>query len=246
MAFYFVSDVHAGLKLDGVPTRGEERLIAWLDKVAADAEGIFLLGDIFDFWFEYKRAVPAGHEALLSKFRELTARGISVHFFPGNHDMWTLDYLSRECGLTVHTGALDTTLCGKRIYMEHGDLQSIGSFGERFMQACFRSRVMQWIGRTFVSYRRMMRFGTNWSCSNRAKHDREHVFKKEEEGIVQFAREYLKTHDTDIFIFGHLHCPMEYRLSENAMLYVLGDWILERSAIYGRLDESGFSLLSQI
>ena len=246
MAFYFVSDVHAGLKLDGVPTRGKERLIDWLDKVAADAEGIFLLGDIFDFWFEYRHAVPTGHELLLAKFQELTARGIAIHFFPGNHDMWTLDYLSRDCGLTVHTKGFYTELCRKKIYMEHGDLQSIGSFSERFMQGCFRSRFIQWVGRTFVSYRRMMRFGTNWSHSNRAKHDREHVFKAEQEGVVQFAREYLKKHEVNLFIFGHLHCPQEYRLSENTMLYVLGDWILERPARYGRLDESGFSLLSWI
>jgi len=242
MAHYFVSDVHAGLVLDGVPTRAADQFREWLEAVSADAEAIFLLGDIFDFWFEYPHAAPRGYEPLLDAFRRLTARGIPLHFFPGNHDMWTLDYLSRQCGLTVHRQGLSATLYGKRIYMEHGDRQSIGSLGERVMQATFRSPTAQRIGRALVSYDRMMRFGTNWSRSNRIKHAYEHRFKGEGEGTVRFARKYLRTNKTDIFIFGHLHCPAEYRLDDETTLYVLGDWIDKVAPVYGRMDEAGFQL----
>lgn len=242
MASYFVSDVHAGLVLDGVPARGGERLIGWLDRVSADADAIFLLGDIFDFWFEYRHAVPTGYEPLLAKFRELTGRGIALHFFPGNHDMWTLDYLARECGLTVHTEGLYTTLYGRKVYMEHGDTRSIGSFGERVMQSAFRSPVMRKLARTLVPSRRMMRFGTRWSRSNRAKHSQAHTFREEQEGVVRFARDFMQTHEVDVFVFGHLHSPAEYRLDDRTTLYVLGDWILDRPAVYGRLDKNGFTL----
>ncbi|MCD8186329.1 MAG: UDP-2,3-diacylglucosamine diphosphatase [Rikenellaceae bacterium] len=242
MAYYFVSDVHAGLVLDGIPTRAAERFTAWLDAVSADARAVFLLGDIFDFWFEYPQAVPSGYEPVLERFKQLTAKGIQLHFFPGNHDMWTLDYLSRECGVIIHPRALSLKLCGRQVYMEHGDLRSIGSFGERVMQGIFRSRAAQKIGRTLVPYSRMMAFGTNWSRSNRAKHTRIYPFRKEEKGIVRFARRYLKKNEVDLFVFGHLHTPMAYRISDRTALYILGDWILERPAVYGRLDRSGFSL----
>lgn len=242
MAYYFVSDVHAGLMLDGEPTRSGERFAAWLDAVAPDADEIFLLGDIFDFWFEYKNAVPPGYDDILDKLAALSARGIGLHFFPGNHDMWTLDYLSRRCGMTVHTGGYSTTLYDKNIYMEHGDIQSIGSRGERLMQCLFRSRGARRAARALVPAGTMMRFGNRWSRSNRSKHGVVHIFRKEEEGIVRFARAYLADHPVDYFVFGHLHAPTEYRLSEQATLYVLGDWIRREGAVYGRLDREGFLL----
>lgn len=243
MAYYFVSDVHAGLELNGVPTDSQERLIGWLDAVAPDAEAIFLLGDIFDFWFEYKRSHPSGFDRLLSRFAELTRQGVALHFFPGNHDMWTESYLSRECGIILHTEGYYTTLYGKNIYMEHGDLQSIGSRGERFMQFMFRSPSARKVARALVPYSKMMRWGSNWSRSNRAKHTESHRFKGEEEGVVRFAREYMRERAVDIFVFGHLHAPAVYPLSETATLYVLGDWIGDPAPAYGRLDAAGFSLL---
>ena len=243
MAYYFVSDVHAGLAVDGKPAESGERFAAWLDAVAADAEAIFLLGDIFDFWFEYKRAVPAGFDSLLDRFRMLTARGIKIHFFPGNHDMWTLDYLAHECGLIVHTEGLYTTLCGRHVYLEHGDRQSIGGIGERLMQKLFRSPIARRLARALVPAPAMLRFGTRWSRANRTRHTRPHTFRAENEGMVRFARHYLQTHAVDIFVFGHLHVPAAYPLSDRTILYVLGDWISTPHPVYGRLDADGFSLL---
>ena len=242
MTYYFVSDVHAGLAMDGKPAGSAERFSAWLDAVAPDAEGIFLLGDIFDFWFEYKRTVPQGFNDLLDQFRKLTARGIEIHFLPGNHDMWTLDYLTHRCGLIVHTEALHTTLCGLRVYLEHGDRQSIGSPGEHLMQRLFRSPFARRLARALVPPAAMMHFGTRWSRANRARHTRPHTFKTEDEGIVRFARKYMQSHPIDLFVFGHLHAPAACPLSGHTTLYVLGDWIADPHPVYGRLDASGFSL----
>lgn len=238
MACYFVSDVHAGLR-----PQSAERFVAWLDAVAADAESIFLLGDVFDFWFEYEHAVPQGFEAILDKFRALTAQGVGIHFFPGNHDMWTLGHLSLACRLIVHTTGYYTTLYDRVIYMEHGDRQSIDSVRERVMQGLFRSSFVHRMARALVPAPWMVRLGNWWSRSNRTRHARPHVFQAENEGIVRFARAYMQTHAVDLFLFGHLHVPGTYALSESTTLCVLGDWIEEARPVYGRLDADGFALL---
>ncbi|MDR0953762.1 MAG: UDP-2,3-diacylglucosamine diphosphatase [Rikenellaceae bacterium] len=241
MAYYFVSDVHAGLLLNGKPTDSEARFLAWLDRVGPDAEAIFLVGDIFDFWYETPRKVPTGYDRLLDAFSALTARGIALHFFPGNHDMWTGNHLASS-GLIIHNQGLYTTLCGRRVYIEHGDQQSIRSGGERFIQSIFRSPIARRLAQLFVPHRAMMRFGNSWSRANRAKFREQFPFGNEEEGLVRFAREYMHEHPVDLFVFGHLHNPTIYPLSATTTLYVLSDWITDPHPAYGRLDEHGFSL----
>lgn len=238
MAHYFVADVHAGLG----GSRSAECFIAWLDAVAPDAEAIWLLGDTFDFWFEYRRAVPPGYETLLDKFRELTGMGVELHFFSGNHDMWTLDYLARVCGMTVHRRGFAAEIYGNKIYLDHGDRQSIHRVGERLMQRIFRWKFARAIGRMTVRPEKMWAFGRNWSQANRAKCAESQAFKGEGEGVVRFAEKYGKHHPVDLFVFGHLHAPAEYCLPNGAMLYVLGDWISAVGPVYGRLDGGGFRL----
>lgn len=244
MACYFAADVHAGLSIDELSAAGESRLVAWLDAVADDAEAIFLLGDIFDFWFEYRRVVPKGFVRLLGKLAELTGRGVEVHFFPGNHDQWIGDYFERECGLIVHREALCTTLYGRNIYMAHGD--GLGGTGraEGAMRAVLRSPVARRLFSTFVAPSAAMRLGRGWSRRSRLGHRRTpHVFRGEDEGMVRFARDFMARHSVDLFVFGHLHTPTAYPLSAGTTLYVLGDWISTPRPVYGRLDEAGFSLL---
>jgi UDP-2,3-diacylglucosamine hydrolase len=243
MAHYFVSDVHAGLELAGQSGGSSaERFTAWLDAVAADADAIYLLGDIFDFWFEYRTFVPLGYELLLDKFRELTDRGVELHFFHGNHDRWTLDHLVRACSLILHPRGFATEIHGQKVYMEHGDRQSIRGWGKRSIQWIFRSRLAQALARRLIVPQRMQALGTDWSRSNRAKHTHLYRFEGAGEGVARFARKRLRRHPVDLFVFGHLHAPTVYRLPEGPMLYILGDWITERSPVYGRLDEKGFSL----
>ncbi len=236
MAYYFVSDVHAR------PGERNERFLAWLDAVAGDAEGIFLLGDIFDFWFEYKTAAPKGYEAILERFRALAERGVEIHFLPGNHDLWTEGHLA-EYGIKVHSTAYTPILYGKNLYLEHGDRPSIGSFKERFVQRLFRSSLARRTVRALVPHSRLTRFGNRFSRSHRTRHPRPHVFKAEKEGIVRFARTYMRSHPVDLFVFGHLHTPTVYALDEGVMLYVLGDWTGDRKPVCGKLDESGFALV---
>lgn len=244
MAYYFVSDVHAAPQPGDWASGSGARFLAWLDAAAADAEGIFLLGDIFDFWFEYKRSVPPGFGPLLDKFRELTARGVEIHFFPGNHDLWTEDFLSRRCGLILHAGGWLTTLYGRNVYLEHGDRQSADRPGERMIQRLFRSPLARRLTRALVPHPWLMRFGNQWSHRHRARYTPPHAIDLENGGILRFAREYLKTHAVDLFVFGHLHTPAALPLSRSTTLYLLGDWLGDSPPVYGRLDEGGFSLIS--
>ena len=119
--YYFASDIHLGAGDAATARAVERRFVAWLDDAARDAEAIFLVGDIFDFWFEYRRVVPKGFVRTLGKLAELTDRGVRVVFFTGNHDMWVGDYLARECGLEIHTSPEVMTLSGKKVFIAHGD-----------------------------------------------------------------------------------------------------------------------------
>lgn len=119
--YYFASDIHLGAGDPETARRTERRFVAWLDAAGRDAEAIFLLGDIFDFWFEYRRVVPKGFVRTLGKLAELTDRGVRVVFFTGNHDMWVGDYLARECGVEIHTAPQEVTLAGQRLFLAHGD-----------------------------------------------------------------------------------------------------------------------------
>ncbi len=242
MAYYFVSDVHAVPERKGRTAKNNERFTAWLDAVAGDAEGIFLLGDIFDFWFEYKKAAPKGYEAILEKFRVLTARGIEIHFLPGNHDLWTEGHLA-EYGVRVHTTTYTTTLYEKNLYLEHGDRPSAESLGERLIQALFRSPTARRAAQALVPHRRLMRFGVRWANAHRGRRSRTREFRGEDEPLVRFAREYMHSHPVDLFVFGHLHIPAAYALDGGTMLYVLGDWAGDRKPVCGKLDESGFVLV---
>ena len=138
---YFASDIHLGAGDPATARCTERRFTAWLDAVSRDAEAIYLLGDLFDFWFEYRRVVPQGFVRTLGKLAELTDRGVRVVFFTGNHDMWVGDYLHRECGVEIHTEPQVVTLAGKRLFLAHGDNINVGHLPWLcFMNRVFRSR----------------------------------------------------------------------------------------------------------
>ena len=142
--YYFASDIHLGAGDPETARRTERRFVAWLDAAGRDAEAIFLLGDIFDFWFEYRRVVPKGFVRTLGKLAELTDRGVRVVFFTGNHDMWVGDYLARECGVEIHTAPQEVTLAGQRLFLAHGDNMRIeGQPALRLLNTVFRSRTLR-------------------------------------------------------------------------------------------------------
>lgn len=241
--YYFASDTHLGLSYGTTAPVVRERLfVRWLDEVSADADAIFLVGDIFDFWYEYRRVVPKGFSRLLGKFSELTDRGIEIHLFAGNHDLWTSDYLSQECGLMLHHGPFEIMeLYGRKVLVGHGDVLGERGASARMLSRLFRSRT----ARSFFSLLHpdlAMAFGQKWSSSNRSSRPVRHDFRGEDEPIVRFAREYLKEHEIDLFVCGHIHCAELYPLTETASIAFLGEWI--ENPVYGVLKPAGFELRS--
>ena len=174
--YYFASDIHLGAGDAATARAVERRFVAWLDDAARDAEAIFLVGDIFDFWFEYRRVVPKGFVRTLGKLAELTDRGVRVVFFTGNHDMWVGDYLARECGLEIHTAPQVMTLSGKKVFIAHGDNMKIdGQPMLKFLNRIFRSRTLKWLFSWGVHPDWALRFGHWWSGKSRKGHGEEAV-----------------------------------------------------------------------
>lgn len=236
--YYFASDLHLGL---GADSAARERLfVKWLDEVGRDAEAIFLVGDIFDFWYEYRHVVPQGFTRLLGKLSELTDNGVEIHHFAGNHDMWMYGYLERECSVRLHHAAYYIfELYGKRVMIGHGDLLGEQISYDRFLSRTFSSRLLRklfgWIHPDIA-----LSLGLYWSRNNRHKKPVKRTFQDEEEPIVGFAMEYLKKEHIDLFVSGHTHLAEIYPLGDRSAIAFLGEWIEEPT--YGVLSGEGFEL----
>lgn len=238
---YFISDAHLGGRAFSNDKERELKLIRFLDSIKDEASDIYFLGDIFDFWYEYKYVVPKGNVRLLGKMAELADMGIKIHFFIGNHDIWTFGYLQDEIGAKVYTTPQIIDISGKKFYMTHGDMVGYRPLPVRFMQEIFHSRIAQilfsslhpWFG---------MKFGLTWSRYNRLnKHQVEPEFMGEDkEYLVLFAKETLKTQAVDYFIFGHRHIMLDLMLSNRSRVIYLGDWVHNFS--YGVFDGGDFRL----
>lgn len=243
--YYFASDMHLGLGPREKTLAREKLLVRWLEKVAPTAKAIYIVGDMFDFWYEYKRVVPKGYTRLLGALSTLTDNGAEIHFFPGNHDLWAYDYLERECGVRVHhrPGLLD--LYGKKVYVEHGDnITARTNFWTRTMNGIFRSRAARWVFSHFVHPNSAVRFGLGWSGKSRKSKEVAHRFLAEEEPMVRFARRYREDHDVDYFIFGHNHCAEIYPLGEGVKAVFLGEWI--ENPVYAAMDPAGNIFLEKV
>lgn len=240
--YYFASDVHLGLSVGSDPAERERLFVRWLSEVASDAEAIFLVGDIFDFWYEYRRVVPKGFTRLLGKLSELSDRGIPIHLFAGNHDMWAFRYLHDECGVTLHPGPYEIfELYGRKVLIGHGDVLGPRPFAQRLLSRVFRSR---WIQALYYLIHPDLTtaFGQGWSHNNRTSRPIAHSFRGEEEPIVKFARAMLQRQPIDLFVCGHIHCTEYYPLGPHSAIAFLGEWI--ESPVYGVLTPDGFQLKS--
>ena len=223
--YYFASDIHLGAGDEASAACRERRFVQWLDRAARDAQAVVLAGDIFDFWFEYRRVVPKGFVRTLGKLAELSDRGIRIVFFTGNHDMWVGDYLARECGAEVHTRPALLTLGRMRVFVAHGDNLNIqGRPGLRLLNAGFRSRVLRWFFSWGLHPDWAVRFGRWWSGKSRAA--RESTEGKEAsvtDPLIEYARTYAETAEVDLFVFGHMHFPRDYS-EEGLHVICLGGW----------------------
>ncbi|MEG1673199.1 MAG: UDP-2,3-diacylglucosamine diphosphatase [Alistipes sp.] len=242
---YFASDIHLGGGDAQLARSVERRFVTWLDRVGADAEAIFLVGDLFDFWFEYREVVPKGFVRVLGRLAALTDRGVRVVFFTGNHDMWVGDYLTHECGVEVHTEPALMQLAGKRVFVAHGDNMNIQHLPAlRFMNTVFRSRRLFWLFSWLVHPDWAMRFGHWWSGSSRKKHNAVGGFEASlTEPLIDYARGYARTHEVDYFIFGHMHFARDYSESGLRVLH-LGCW--EKNPACAVLDDAGQIRLEKI
>ena len=223
---YFVSDVHLGAPNYEESLVREKKLVQWLDIIKQDATELFVVGDLFDFWFEYKRAVPRGFVRVLGKLGELADSGIEISFFTGNHDMWIFDYLPKEIGAKLYREPITREWNGKKFLIGHGDGLGPGDHGYKFIKKVFANKLCQW-----AFARLHPNFGI-WladylSKSSRAKTGAEDaVFLGEEnEWLVQYCKEVLQKEHYDYFIFGHRHLPLEINVSKSAQYINLGDWI---------------------
>lgn len=222
---YFLSDAHLGAKTLDQPLEYEKRLVRFLDSIKEEASAVYLLGDIIDFWYEYKTVVPRGFTRFFGKIAELTDRGIEVHWFAGNHDIWMFDYLPKEIGVVIHHQALLTQINGKSFFLAHGDGLGDDSTSYKIMSGFFRNRFCQ---RLFsaIHPRWSIAFAHRWSQHSRLNgSDFDQYLGEDREHLVKFARNYLQSHKVDFFLFGHRHILLDLMLSRESRLLILGDWI---------------------
>lgn len=226
---YFASDFHLGLPAGSPPVEREKKVVAWLNTAAKDAKEIYLLGDIFDFWWEYKLVVPRGFTRFLGKVASITDSGIPVHFFTGNHDMWVSDYLTSECGMTIHTKPVTVDFNGKKFHLAHGEGLGTQDAGYKILLSIFRNKWLR------VMYSALhpsvgVGIGHRWSLNSRlVKGIKKDFLGEEKEDLIRYAKTVLKNDKIDYFIFGHRHLAMIYKLHEGAEIVFLGDWIKQGS-----------------
>ena len=223
---YFASDNHLGAPTQAKSAPRERLFVQWLDEVKEDAAVIFLLGDLFDFWFEYKTVVPKGFVRVLGKLAELADAGIPIHFFVGNHDMWMLDYLEKEIGIVVHYQPKEFSYNKKTFFIGHGDGLGPNDKGYKRMKKVFTSRFFQWCFR-WLHPDIGMRLGHYLSVKNKLiSGEEDAVFLGEEnEWLVLYANRKQKEKKRDYYIFGHRHIPLDISIEPNARYINLGDWI---------------------
>lgn len=226
---YFASDSHLGVPNYEDSLKREKLLARWLDEVKHDAGAIFLMGDIFDFWFEYKTVIPKGFVRLLGKLAEITDSGIPVHLFKGNHDIWASNYLQQEIGLELHSSKLVLQFGGKKFFLAHGDGLGPGDTAYKFMKKLFQSRFNQRLFRWLhpdLGTRLALFFSRRSRHANNMKEEKNGMPPVEEEMLYKYSlRKSLQHPEIDYFLFGHRHLPTDVKINDKTHLIILGDWI---------------------
>lgn len=223
---YFASDFHLGVPSFESSLKREKIVCKWLDTIKADAAAIYLVGDIFDFWYEYKYTIPKGTVRLIGKIAELTDAGIPVHFFVGNHDLWMKDYFEQELNVSIHHQPITHTFNNKVFYIGHGDGLGPGDKLYKLLRKIFASKVCQWL---FSRLHPNLAFYIAKRSSKRSRvitGDQDEKFLgAENEWLYLYSKDYLKEHKVDYFIFGHRHLPLDLDVEGKARYINLGEWI---------------------
>ena len=222
---YFISDVHLGLPNQEESLKRERQLVDWLDTILPETKALYLLGDIFDFWYEYKYVVPKGYVRFLAKIAEFTDSGIPVYFFTGNHDIWAFDYFEKEIGMTIIREPQTITISNKIFHLAHGDGLGPADTGFKLLKWLFTNKTAQFFfSRLHPNF--ALWLGNSWSRKHRYDLELDDMGFQgmENEWLVQYAKEMLKTEKIDYFLFGHRHIAVHLKI-ENAQFINLGDWI---------------------
>ena len=222
---YFLADAHLGAKSHTNSIDVERKLCRWLDYVKPTAHSIYLMGDIFDYWYEYKHVVPKGFTRLLGKLSELTDSGIEIHFFIGNHDIWLTDYLSVECGLILHFEPYIVDIYGSKFFMAHGDGLGDESkmfrflrrvFHSKFLRKCFSALHPSWT----------IPLAHAWSNNSRENGGVASYLGEDKEYLVRYAKhKFVEDSSINYFVFGHRHILLNLPIAERTNVVILGDWI---------------------
>ncbi len=222
---YFASDFHLGVPNHKLSLEREKKIVRWLNFVAKDATEIILLGDVFDFWFEYKHVVPKGYSRLLGTLAHLTDNGIKITLFKGNHDMWMFGYLKEEIGVDIIDNEKIATWGTKKFFLHHGDGLGPGDRSYKFIKMIFRNKLSQ---RLFAFIHPFWGMGLAQFLSTKsrlANDNKKQPFDEPNEWLLQFCKEKIKTEYYDYLIFGHRHLPLDIQLNEKSRYINLGEWV---------------------
>lgn len=223
---YFASDFHLGSpgRLD---THQREKLIVhWLDEMKGDMKALYLVGDVFDFWFDYKKVVPRGFIRILGKLAELKDRGVEIYYFTGNHDLWMFDYLKKELDIPIYHEPIEVELQNKKFMIGHGDGLGPGDHGYKRLKKLFSSPVAQTLFR-WIHPDLGIGLADYFSSKSREAQDAVQQFLgPDKEWLIQYAEKKLLDNSIDYFVFGHRHLPIDYTLKNRSSRYInLGDWL---------------------
>ena len=238
---YFASDFHLGVPSYEKSRERENKIVRWLNQIEKDASEIFLVGDLFDFWFEHQHTSPKGYLRFLGKLAEISDKGIPIHVFTGNHDMWMFDYLPKELGIKLYRNNIQRTFNGKYFLIGHGDGLGPGDKQYKFLKNFFASKTCQWL---FARLHPNLSFGIANYFSRRSRAvtgHKDEIFQGEEkEWLLIYCKEYLKKENINYFVFGHRHLPLQIQITGDSSYINLGDWL--QHFTYGVFDGEKFEL----
>ncbi len=232
---YFASDFHLGAEGRLSSRERELQIVRWLNQIAADADILYLVGDVFDYWYEYRKVAPKGYIRLLGKLAELRDQGLPIYYFTGNHDMWMFHYLEEELGIPIYREPVVREYNGRKFFIGHGDGLGPGDYGYKFIKAVFSNPASQWLFER-IHPNLGLPLMTSFSDTSRKANPSDPKFRGEEgERLISFCNDYLDTAPIDYFVFGHRHLPIDYLLKNGKSRYLnLGDWLTFNS--YGVFD----------
>jgi len=237
---YFASDFHLGSPDFEKSRLREDRIVRWLNFIEPTCSELFLMGDVFDFWFEYKMVVPKGFVRLQGKLAQMSDAGIKIYFFKGNHDMWVNDYFKKEMGLTIISDEFVMERAGKQFFLHHGDGLGPGDCKYKFLRKIFRNPLCQWLF-GLVPPQIGIGIANAWANHSRAASKAEEVYMGlENEWLAVYAKEQLKKQHYDYFIFGHRHLPLDLDLGSGSWYINTGEWL--KSYSYAEFDGKELSL----